>query len=272
VIPLANGKPYTNTAPPGFPTNLLYSFTVTNTNAKAVQFTVNNLSAPGNLELLVDDGVFPTPTGFYNGSFNPGMVNQFVSIVTNASLVTLSGTVWYAAVPNTSAVGVSYSITASVVTNGNPTNAPLFLGANITSPNSGFTMYWTAEAGQAYTVWASADLINWTAVALVTGQNSVASYTDAVPVNTQPARYFRLSTGMAPTTPSFISASIASPPNGFTMNWTAEAGQSYTISVSTNLTSWTTVTNVIAQGVTGTYTDAVPAISQQSRFFRIATP
>jgi hypothetical protein len=56
------------------------------------------------------------------------------------------------------------------------------------------------------------------------------------------------------------------------MNWSAVAGQSYTVWVSTNLTSWTTLASVIAQGANGSYTDSVPVMSQRTRFFRVSTP
>jgi hypothetical protein len=55
------------------------------------------------------------------------------------------------------------------------------------------------------------------------------------------------------------------------MYWSAVAGTTYQIQVSTNLTSWSVATNITAQSTTAAYTDAVPVISQKSRYFRIVT-
>jgi subtilisin-like proprotein convertase family protein len=193
---------YTNLAgaPQGFPTNLLYSFTITNTNFSAVQFTVTNLSTNAtnaSLELLVGDGVFPTPEDFYSGSFKAGVSNQFVSIVTNSSLSTLSN-IWYAAVPNVTTSNVpatiEYSITATVLTNAAVSSWPLFLGASITSPTNGFSMYFAAVVGQTYQIQVSTNLTQWSTVTNITAQSATAAYTDAVPVISQKSRFFRIVT------------------------------------------------------------------------------
>jgi hypothetical protein len=177
-------------APPGYPANLLYSFAA-DANTVGVQFTVTNLSASGNVELLVGEGVFPTPEDFYIGSFNAGASNQYVSIATNADLPSVTNVTWYVAVPNPSGSKVTYSITAAESTNG-VVPAPLFLGASISSPTNGFTMYWRAVFGTTYQIEVSTNLGRWAFVTNVTPRTSIGSYTDSVPVNTQPARFFRL--------------------------------------------------------------------------------
>lgn len=110
IIALSNAVPYTNTALPGYPTNLLYSFTVTN-NPSGVEFTVTNLTNVGNVQLLADINGFPTPQDPYAGSFNVGVTNQIIQIVPSANLPSLNGT-WYLSVPNTSNTNVLYSIEA----------------------------------------------------------------------------------------------------------------------------------------------------------------
>jgi hypothetical protein len=180
-------------ASPGFPTNVMYSFTISNNDYAAVQFTVTNISTNGNLQLLVGDGSFPTPENFYIGSFNPGPENQSVTIVTNSALASLSN-IWYLAVPNVSTnnAAVRYSVTATVITNGPVQGTPLFLGANISSPASGFTMYWSAAAGMTYQIQVSTNLSNWSVVTNITAQSTTAAYTDAVPVISQTSRFFRI--------------------------------------------------------------------------------
>jgi autotransporter-associated beta strand protein len=111
VIPLGNNSPYTNTAAPGFPTNLFYSFTIID-NPAEVQFTVTNLTGAGNVELLAAFNAFPTPDAYYAGSFNAGTNAQLIQIETNSSLPSLNG-VWYLAVPNTSDTNVEYVIMAT---------------------------------------------------------------------------------------------------------------------------------------------------------------
>jgi hypothetical protein len=182
-------------APPGFPTNVMYSFTVTNTNAVAVQFTVTNLSAEGQLQLLVNQDTFPTPDNFYIGSFNAGPATQFVSIVPTTALTSLSN-IWYAAVPNVSTnnLDLRYSITASVLTNGPVSGSPLFIGASIASPDTGFTMYWTAAPGTSYQIEVSTNLTTWSTVTNIISPSNTAAYTDSTPVLTQPLRFFRIVT------------------------------------------------------------------------------
>jgi subtilisin-like proprotein convertase family protein len=195
IIDLNTFTNYTDdgSAPPGFPTNLLYSFTVTNASAAGLQFTVTNLSLTGDLQLLAGDGVFPTPESFYSGSFNPGADNQFISIATNASLTNLSGT-WYLAVPNATVNNAiaNYSITAAVVTNGPVTSAPLFIGANIFSPTRGFSMFWNAVPGETYQIQVSTNLTQWSVVTNITVLSSTGAYTDSVPVISQKLRFFRI--------------------------------------------------------------------------------
>jgi predicted rRNA methylase YqxC with S4 and FtsJ domains len=80
------------------------------------------------------------------------------------------------------------------VTNRIVISAPLFLAARITSPTNGFTMYWSANPGQSYAIDVSTNLTHWALVTNITASSTTASYTDAVPVQSQKARFFRLST------------------------------------------------------------------------------
>jgi hypothetical protein len=193
VINLNNQANYTyqTNAPAGYPTNLMYSFIATNAKAAGVQFAVSNLSTIGNVELLVGESVYPTPDDFYIGSFNAGTIEQYVSIATNTDLPSVTNVIWYVAVPNTSSLNVTYSITATETTNA-VGSSPLFVGASIASPTNGFTMYWQAVPGTIYQIEVSTDLSSWAVVTNVTAQTTMGSYTDSVPVLTQTTRFFRL--------------------------------------------------------------------------------
>ncbi len=184
---------YNAAQPLGFPTNLIYSFTVTNDEAAGLQFTVTNKSPTSSLELLVGKGVFPTPDEFFSGSFDFTLgADQSVVIATNASLTDLSG-IWYAAVANRTTGSASYSITASVLTNGPVVSKPfLVLGASISSPSNGFSMTWSAVAGASYQIQVSTNLMQWSSVANITATSNTATYTDSVPVRSQPLRFFRI--------------------------------------------------------------------------------
>ena len=266
IIPLTNGSPYNYTnAPPGYPTNVLYSYTVTG-NPAGIQFTVTNQTGAGNVELLADLGVFPTPEEFYSGSFNAGTSPQLVVIGTNAALPSLNG-VWYLAVPNTSAANVSYSIEATNIISGPVTNAPLLFGASVSSENGYFTMYWAATKGQIYEVEVSANLITWTFVTNITAQSTNGSYTDPTPVASQPARFYRLL--QVSDAPLNLGGSITSPTNGFTLTWTATKNQTYEIDVSANLLNWAFVTYITAGSTNGSYTDSTPVATQRARFYRV---
>jgi autotransporter-associated beta strand protein len=121
IIPLTNAIPYTNTASPGYPTNLMYSFTVTNS-PSGIIFTVTNLTNTGNVQLLADLDGIPTPQQSYAGSLNPGTNSQFIEVIPNENLPSLNGT-WYLVVPNTSISNVPYTIEA--ITNIGPPNVAL---------------------------------------------------------------------------------------------------------------------------------------------------
>jgi hypothetical protein len=106
-------------------------------------------------------------------------------------------------------------------------------------------MSWTATAGRTYEVETSTNLTTWTFLTNVTALSNSASFTDPTPITNQPARYYRLlQASNAPLNPGGTIASLA---KGFTLNWSANPGQTYEIDFSTNLTTWTFLTNACRQ-------------------------
>jgi hypothetical protein len=194
LIALAANKPYTNSVVPGFPTNFIYSFTVPG-NPGGLEFAVTNLSGAGNVQLLVQNGSFPTPAQSYSGSFNSGTSPQIIAFGTNADLPSLTNTIWYLAVPNTSTNNpVTFSITASTLATPPGQPQPLFLGSSVSTAANQFTLNWDATPGSSYNIQVSTNLTSWSTVTNITAQTSTVTYTDTVPVNSQQSRFFRLST------------------------------------------------------------------------------
>jgi subtilisin-like proprotein convertase family protein len=191
IIPLTSGTAYTTNAPPGYPTNLLYSYTET-TSPAGIQFTVTNLPpGAGNVELLAGFNVFPTPQDFYIGSFNPGTNAQLVQIGTNSIVTNLNG-IWYLVVPNTSATNVAYSIEAVDINPGPVTNAPAIGSASVSAATGRFTLSWAASVGQTYQIQISTNLPHWTVLTNITTESTVGTYTDPTPVLSQHLRFYRL--------------------------------------------------------------------------------
>lgn len=72
----------------------------------------------------------------------------------------------------------------------------------------------------------------------------------------------------APAAPRFTN-SVAGP-NGFTYTLIVEAGRTYRVETSGNLTNWTEITNFVSAGTNVTFTNTIPAGT--NLFFRARTP
>jgi subtilisin-like proprotein convertase family protein len=189
IIPLTNGVAFTNIAAPGYPTNLFYSFT-NHVKAAGVRFVLTNLTAAGNVDLVVGWGSLPTPAQSYSGSFNLGAIPERVDVATNDLLPALTKT-WYLAVPNDWTNKVRYAVEALSVDVPPITNFPSIAQQSI-GRDFGFTLTWASAPGATYQVDYSTDLIDWIPAARLTATNNVSSYTDATPVTNESARYYRL--------------------------------------------------------------------------------
>ncbi len=176
---------------PGPDLTNFYSYTVTNPAASAVQFVASNLT--GNVDLIARIGFLPTPLEMTDGSFSPGITPQQVTIVTNALLPSFVGTTWYLGVPNNTAQTVSFTITATTLTNGPPLyTTPAIVFSAMSAGANGFTFSWTAGPGAAYEVDMSSDLIHWSKAATVTTDGYVGAYTDPTPIGQQTARFYKV--------------------------------------------------------------------------------
>jgi hypothetical protein len=111
VIPIASGQCITNVIPV---TNLLqyYQFDV-DSNAVEIAFQLRNLSATGNVDIVVNQGLpLPNPNTFFAQSALPGTQTDLISI-TNYNF-TLGGR-WYIGVYNRSNAPVQYELCVSEV-------------------------------------------------------------------------------------------------------------------------------------------------------------
>jgi hypothetical protein len=194
IIPLTNflnGAWETNgTIGPGPDLTNFYSYTVTNPAATAVQFVVSNMT--GNVDLIVRNNALPTPQQMTDGSFNPGTTPELITIVTNASLPSLTNTTWYLGVPNNTPQTVSFLITAATLTNAQPFTFPAIVLTAASAGAGGFALTWTAAPGAHYEVEMSSDLIHWTQAAAITTDGSIGAYTDPTPINRQSARFYQV--------------------------------------------------------------------------------
>lgn len=198
IMALKPGFAKAGTAPVGYPTNVAYSFTVAN-NPTAVQFVLTG--GGGSLTMLANRGSLPTTSQAYSDTFRSP---QTITIATNSALPSVNGT-WYVMVPNTGVASLPYSITATTIISSTPVvtqpfvvvgdplpSQPSFIGSRIVSPASGFSLYWNTTAGHNYNIEVSTDLTTWTVVTNIVAQSNTAAYIDSIPVNMEPARFFRI--------------------------------------------------------------------------------
>ena len=89
-----------------------FSFTVSNTNAYEATFQLLRMN--GNADLVVSKGLLPTLTESDYGSFNSGLANENIYVLTNSSPVPLSPGIWYLGVFNrdTTTNALNYSVLA----------------------------------------------------------------------------------------------------------------------------------------------------------------
>ena len=126
IIELSNGVPFNFTAGPGAALTNFFHFGVAGnpglTNAAGIHFELYNLS--GNGDLTVQTNAVPLAPPFYQTSRQPGVLPEFISILTNSAQTNLSTTAltnlnvdWYLGVPNNTATDISYTILAVLDTN-----------------------------------------------------------------------------------------------------------------------------------------------------------
>ena len=127
IIGLTNATPFNFTAGTGAALTNFFSFgTIINpslTNAHSVRFQLYNLS--GNGDLTLQTNALPLAPPFFESSQNVGRSPEMIWVVTNGALTNLPAN-WYLGVPNHEVTNISYTIVATIDTNG---YFPAFPGA-----------------------------------------------------------------------------------------------------------------------------------------------
>ena len=118
ITALTNGVPYAGTTTPnGVPRYFTYAVS---SNATAVAFDLFGMT--GNLNLVARQGApLPDLLNYDYGSFNFGLNDEQILVLTNSSPVALRPGVWYLGVFNTTVSAVNYTIRATELTNTIPT-------------------------------------------------------------------------------------------------------------------------------------------------------
>lgn len=172
----------------------IYRLNVSSEPAKLL-FEAFNLS--GNGDLLVRRGAHPTLTEFDYSSVLTGTSREQVVVVTNETLLNLTGE-WFATVVNRESTNIVYSISGTipvtvsggailVSTEGIMVETPTFNTGNGTPEFS-----WTTVQGEQYQVEVSTDLINWTPLTSVVVNGTTATFTDPTPYTDSLQRFYRI--------------------------------------------------------------------------------
>jgi len=212
--------------------------------------------------------------------------------------VTLDGQVIGTFAPPESAVNyVDYTTTAFTVTNGNHTLA--FVGTDINgsvdtifiddvgvvaqlrlgissggfSTNGGFQITVNGQIGQAYTLQASTNLVNWVSILNFTCTNSPMYVVDTQAKNYS-RRFYRLVQGTLSIPVSPIVLGFGLPPlwttNGLSLMLQGPVGSNYVIQASTNLFTWLPITNFMNANPPLYFYD-LQAKNYKQRFYRAVT-
>ncbi|HEV2330405.1 MAG TPA: S8 family serine peptidase [Verrucomicrobiae bacterium] len=125
-----------------------FSFDVTSTNAYEAIFQL--LHMDGNADLVLEKGVLPTLTSADYGSFNSGIANENIYVLTNSTPVALSPGTWYLGVFNRDTHAVDYTILAQEL-DLNPPSASTTNTLTLIQLTNGVPFNYTAGPGAALT-------------------------------------------------------------------------------------------------------------------------
>jgi hypothetical protein len=205
--------------------------------------------------------LFPAPNLVINGSGPTATLT-----LTPAAGQTGSAAVTVTLIDNGVSVATTFQVTIGVTV-----STPNIISANIVT-NGGFHLHFLATTKVAYTVLASIDMKNWTAIGAAAETSSgVFDFTD-LQASFYSHRYYRIQLGAyaGPVVPKILNQSRAT--NTFHLLFQGAANLTYGVQSSTNLINWTLL-GLINQSAPGIYNFAdTNSVSLNHRFYRISSP
>jgi hypothetical protein len=167
------------------------------------------------------------------------------------------------------------SVTSSVVNLTVTLSAPpLLLSPTGFNTNGGFQLSVYGQIGQAYTLQASTNLLNWVSILNFTCTNSPTYIVDPVAKNFD-YRFYRLAQGtlLVPASPVVLGFGLAQPltRNGLALMLQGPVGSNYVIQSSKDMRIWLPITNFVTTSSPFYFNDP-GATNYNQRFYRAVIP
>jgi subtilisin-like proprotein convertase family protein len=189
-IPLTNGVPLIFTT--GVGSTNFFSFDITQTNA-AVLFELYNLS--GNGDLLAQRSNLPVAPPYFASSTNSGTNYEQIVIRTNGGPANLNAISWFLGVPNQSSNPITYTIRATVPTNGILVGGLPLNSAASRPGGSNMQLTWGPTVnGERYEIRTNGSLLsgNWGVLTDIIVSGTSAAFTDPTPAGATPSLFYRI--------------------------------------------------------------------------------
>jgi hypothetical protein len=134
--------------------------------------------------------------------------------------------------------------------------------------------------GAAYEIQVTTNWTVWITLTNLVAAGTQTSYLDTTSATLQPIRFYRIRTtsgGSGGSTTNLPPVSLEVPlvihTNGWVqLAWESVVGAVYTVQYSTNLMTWSSLTNLVATATHSVFTDPTVASESLLRFYRLLLP